>query len=73
MLNRLIPLKLGSTKAVCDASILGIMLCHCRANMAHTRQSRPDSALGFLVKVVNFLGVGPFPLVRGSSVVLMIH
>ena len=25
---------------------------HCRANMAHTRQPRPDSGLGFQVKVV---------------------
>ena len=27
----------------------------CRANMAHTRQSRPDSGLGFEVKALTFL------------------
>ena len=32
---------------------------HRRANMAHTRQSRPDSGLGLQVKVLNFFGESP--------------
>ena len=29
---------------------------HCRANMAHTRQTMPDSGLGFQVKVLKTVG-----------------
>ena len=39
--------------------------CRCRADTAHARQSRPDSGLGFQVKVVEiFEGV---PSSRGSG------
>ena len=34
----------------------------CRANMAHIRQSRPDSGLGSQVKVLKLLNVVPFSL-----------
>ena len=35
---------------------------HCRANMAHIEQLRPDSGLGFLVKVLNIFNVFPLRL-----------
>jgi len=38
----------------------------CRANMAHIRQSRPDSGLGFNVKVLGTLQFFPFSLGSGS-------
>jgi len=31
----------------------GLGMGHCRANMAHTRQARPESGLGFQVKVLD--------------------
>ena len=37
----------------------------CRANVAHTRQSRPDSGLGFLVKVLRTCQVVPSSLGSG--------
>ena len=38
-------------------SVVGFSLpLRCRANMAHTGQSRPDSGLGFQKKVLNGLG-----------------
>jgi len=38
----------------------------CRANMAHVRQSRPDSGLGFQVKVLKPFKVVPFSLGSGD-------
>ena len=43
--------------------LLGVM---CRANMAHIRQSRPDSNLGFQVRVLTIFLVVPFSLGSGS-------
>ena len=40
---------------------------HCRANMAHVRQSRPDSGPVVQVKVLNPLQGVPFSLGRGST------
>ena len=40
-------------------------LSRCRANIAHTRQSRPASGLGFQVKVREAVFVVPFALGRG--------
>ena len=34
------------------------LVTRCRANVAHTRQSRPDSGLGLKVKVLKYLGAG---------------
>ena len=41
---------------------LGLPPFRCRANMAHIRQSRPDSGLGVLAKVFERVEVIPFPL-----------
>ena len=40
-------------------------LSRCRANIAHTRQSKPASGLGFQVKVREAVFVVPFALGRG--------
>ena len=52
------------TRCSRPASQGGGVRVRCRANMAHARQSRPDSDLGFQVKVLR-----PFEMVpsRGSS------
>ena len=42
----------------------------CRPNMAHIRQSRPDSGLGFQVKFVKTFQVVPFALGSGKSTVV---
>ena len=46
------------------AAVKRIGLCRCRANMAHIRQSRPDSGLGFQV---NFLTIGKAALEHALS------
>ena len=45
--------------------IFGAAVFRCRANMAHTRQSRPDSGRGFQVIVLETVQVLPFFLGSG--------
>ena len=47
--------------------------CRCRANMAHTRQSRPDYGLGFQVKVPKTFYVVPSSVAIGKGVVQQYH
>ena len=50
---------LGSTSMCVRTRVQGV---HCRANMAHVRQSRPDSGLGFQVEVLQSFLVVPSSL-----------
>jgi len=43
----------------------GFVPSRCRANMAHVRQSRPDSGIGFQVKVPEMFQVVPCSLGSG--------
>ena len=39
----------------------------CQANMAHIRHSRPDSGLGFQVRVLKIIQIVPYSLGKGPS------
>ena len=45
----------------------GVFSVRCLANMAHIRQSRPESGLGFQVNVLQLLQVVPSSLGSGCS------
>jgi len=47
--------------------------CRCTANMAHVRQSRPDSGLGFQLKVLKPFEAVPSSLGRSSRIPLHRH
>jgi len=51
--------------SVAPTPILGHCCCCCRANMAHIRQSRPGSGLGFQVRVLKSFQVGASSLGSG--------
>ena len=56
----------GQGGAMCVRSMKPQPPTRCRANVAHVRQSRPDSGLGFQVKVLNTLQGVPFSLGSGQ-------
>ena len=55
---KLSPLRSAAEGPVRKGHVLDFLHC-CRANMAHTRQSRPDSVLGFHVKKLEIIPVVP--------------
>ena len=56
------PLQEGKAMAYAGTNLLtrGVVCAsRCQANMAHMRQSRPDSGLGFQIKVLKTFSVVP--------------
>ena len=53
---------LGTASHFCGVVVLKLLTDRCRANVAHMRQSRPDSGLDFHFKVLKTVLVVPFSL-----------
>ena len=53
--------SVGPTLCTFAVSGPGVGVGHCRANMAHIRQSRPDSGLGLQVRVIKNFSLSPGP------------
>ena len=51
----------------CGASVIRLMRCRCRANLANIRQPRSDYGLGFQVKVLKTFEVVPSSLGSGLA------
>ena len=60
--------RLGTTAHFCEVvTWCASALPRCRAHSAHVRQSRPDSCLGFHVKVLKTFNLVPSSIGRGVS------
>ena len=72
---RVIKKKKKKKKTKGQAKWWGVSFIRCRANMEHIRQSRPDSGLGFQVKVRKTFQVVPSSLGSGlkSDMIRFLH
>ena len=50
-----------------SAQVTSLLKCRCPANMAHLRQSRPDSGLAFQVNILRIFEVVPFSVGGGTA------